>query len=418
MQYTGVIDCNNFFVSCERLFRPDLLGRPVMVLSSNDGCVVARSQEIKDMGIPMGVPYFEIKDIAEKASAVSFSSHFSLYRDISARVFTVVKSVLQQVEQYSIDEAFFSYEAADIASAEVAMRRLKTTVERLVGIPVSIGLASTKTQAKYASREAKKTGGIAVLSSEDWQSRTPTIELKDIWGVGGKLARRYREAGLHTVADCMMAPKPRLETLFGIAGLRLQAECLGQVMYPVATGLSVQKSTISSRSFKTSTTSLAVLKDAVAYHVRHAARNIRRFGLCAGMLSVTILPSRHGDFSLRGGTKGAVFTEPINDTARLVAEAMRLTEQLYEAGVPYKKAGISLGRFVPAGVVQPSLFLGETSPQSTQILNQTVDFLNTQIGREMVQIGRQAKMNTWSARQENLSPAYTTAWSELAIVRA
>ena len=419
MQYIGVIDCNNFFVSCERLFRPDLMRKPLIVLSSNDGCVVARSQEVKDMGIPMGVPYFEIKDIAEKANTMCFSSHFTLYRDISARVFKVVQSLVSPMEQYSIDEAFFIYDAKDSTAAETAMREIKSTLERLVGIPVSIGLAATKTQAKYASRLAKKLGGVAVLSPEEWLLRAGAIELQEIWGVGSKLAKRYREAGLLTVADSIRAPKPRLESLFGIAGLRLQAECIGQIMYPVALGAKVQKSTISSRSFKAATTEITAVKDAVAYHVRQAASDIRVFGLCAGTLSVTILPSRHGDFNLRGGTLRTEFTEPIDDTTVLVTEAMRLTERLYEVGVPYKKAGISLGRFVPKSAIQPVLFsTGAEQKNSLRILDETVDRLNRQFGRETVQIGRHSTANAWGVRQDSLSPAYTTAWSELATVRA
>ena len=170
MKYIGVIDGNNFFVSCERLFRPDLVGKPVIVLSSNDGCVVARSQEVKDIGVAMGVPVFQIKDIIKDKGIVTFSSNFTLYRDISQRVFSVVKELLPDKEQYSIDEAFFTLEATDVVEVTHKLKVIKHEIERRVGIPVSIGLAATKTQAKYASKLAKKTGGVVVIDGCSWHA--------------------------------------------------------------------------------------------------------------------------------------------------------------------------------------------------------------------------------------------------------
>ncbi len=415
-QYIGVIDCNNFFASCERLFRPDLRGKPVLVLSSNDGCVVARSQEVKDIGIPMGVPYFQIKDIVVKSGVICFSSHFALYRDISARVFTVVRELYPMMEQYSIDEAFFTLDAPSKEAAEVVLRTLKQTIETKVGIPVSIGLALTKTQAKYASTLAKKAGGVSVVLPAEWSDLAATIPLQRIWGVGGRMSARYRAAGMETVADVLGCPMPRLESLFGIAGLRLQAECRGEVMYAVSRLHGPQKSTISSRSFKQSTTDVLVVKDAIAYHVRHAAADIRRFGLLAGTLSVTLSPGRHSDFYLRGGTLAVPLPAATNDSTSLIALAMRLVEQLYEAGVPYKKAGIALGAFIPEGYLQTSLFATDT--KNDGLLDATIDRLNARYGHESIQLGRHSLPERWQSRQEKLSPAYTTDWSAVATVKA
>jgi DNA polymerase V len=418
MKYIAVLDCNNFFVSCERLFRPDLVGKPVVVLSSNDGCVVARSQEIKDMGIVMGVPYFQVKDILTKAHTTSFSSHFALYRDISSRVFQVVKAHVPLMEQYSIDEAFFTLTETNKVDAEAAMRRLKATVDRMVGIPVSIGVSTTKTQAKHASKRAKKAGGVVVMDSSDWEETSVTIALADIWGVGGRLSRRYREAGIETVSDLILAPKARIETLFGISGVRLQAELSGRVQYPVTKGKTMQKSILSSRSFKSNVTSLAMIKDAVAYHVRHAVSNLRALGLEAGYLTVSLYPSRHGAYVLRGGTQEVVFTIPTKNTGEIMHEALQLVERLFEPGVPYKKAGIMLGRFTPTDSAQPTLFQATLEPKFSETVLATVDHLNAQFGRSTVTLGRQTKSPDWVARHDQVSPAYTTNWSELKVVKA
>ena len=417
MQFVGVIDGNNFFVSCERLFRPDLARVPVVVLSSNDGCIVARSSEIKDMGVPMGVPYFQVKDILKKVNARAFSSHFALYRDISARVFSEVRAQFQVMEQYSIDEAFFMFEATSVAEAVTAMRDIKQLLEKRVGIPVSIGLAATKTQAKYANRLAKKAGGVVVLAPEDWEAKTATTPLSDIWGVGGRLSARYRSTGMTTVADVLGCPKQRLSTLFGVSGVRLQAELSGQVQFPVNMQTSTQKSIMSSRSFKKTTDSLAVLKDAVSYHVRHAAADLRRYGLIARTLSVSIGTSRHGDYLLRGGTLTVELGSATADTLVLLGEALRLAEQLYEPGVPYKKAGIMLGQFAPETTVQPSLFLDQGTEATTGTLMKTIDTLNLKFGQDMVRVGQHTKAAAWSPSRADLSPAYTTNWTMLPTVQ-
>jgi DNA polymerase V len=417
MQYIGVIDCNNFFVSCERLFRPDLVGRPVVVLSSNDGCVVARSQEVKDMGIVMGVPIFQIKDIIKDKGIVTFSSHFALYRDISSRVFTVVKTLLPSREIYSIDEAFFTIEADSKEVLEIELRRIKKEVERQVGIPVSLGVAATKTQAKYANRLAKKAGGVVVLDACDWDALVSSIPIQNIWGVGGKLERRYKEAGLYTVADLINAPKPRIETLFGIVGLRLQAELAGTAVYTVVSKHEPQKSIMSSRSFENKVTDLAIIKDAVAYHVRQVVADLRHLRLKTKHIAVTLGTSRHGDYLLRGGSLLTEFETPNDDLVLLLKNAFALTEQLYEVGVPYKKAGVYIGNFSPATVTQQSLFMNVTEAH-TQPISALVDELNAQYGNDFVTIGMQTKDRKWQSKSEQKSPAYTTRWNELAVARA
>jgi DNA polymerase V len=416
MNYIGVIDCNNFFVSCERLFRPDLVGKPVMVLSSNDGCVVARSQEVKDIGVMMGVPVFQIKDIIKDNGIVTFSSHFALYRDISSRVFTVVKTLLPTREIYSIDEAFFTISADSKEDLEIELRRIKIEIERQVGIPVSLGVAATKTQAKYANRLAKKAGGVIVLEDSDWTKLVPTIPLQNIWGVGGKLERRYKEAGLRTVADLINCPKPRVGTLFGITGLRLQSELAGTPVYKLAEAHAPQQSIMSSRSFEKNVTELAVIKDAVAYHVRQVVSELRHLRLKTKYITVTLGTSRHGDYLLRGGSLTLENMAPTDDVVVLLKEAFKLVDSLYEPEVPYKKAGVYIGGFSPKTIVQQSLFSDEVEVQTNPI-NELLDSFSARYGSDAVTIGTQTKERRWQSKSEQKSPAYTTRWSDLAVVK-
>jgi len=416
MQYIGVIDCNNFFVSCERLFRPDLMGRPVMVLSSNDGCVVARSQEVKDIGVPMGVPIFQIKDIIKDKGIVTFSSHFALYRDISSRVFTVVKTFLPTREIYSIDEAFFTISADSKEALEIELRRIKTEIERQVGIPVSLGVAATKTQAKYANRLAKKAGGVIVLEPDDWLKLVPDIPLQNIWGVGGKLELRYKDAGLRTAADLINCPKLRVGKLFGITGLRLQSELSGTPVYHLDEAHAPQQSIMSSRSFEKKITELAVIKDAVAYHVRQVVAELRHLRLKTKHLSVTLGTSRHGDYLLRGGSGESSNMSPTDDVVVLLKQAFKLVDELYETGVPYKKAGVYISGFSPKTVIQQSLFSDEREVEASPI-SELLDSFSARYGSDAVTVGTQTKERSWQSKSEQKSPAYTTRWSDLAVVK-
>ncbi len=410
----GVLDCNNFFVSCERLFRPDLVGKPVVVLSSNDGCVIARSQEIKDMGISMGVPYFTIKDTMEKAGATTFSSHFALYRDISRRVFEVMREELEVVEQYSIDEAFFTV-AGDF---EGVARRVKQAVETKVGIPVSIGIAKTKTLAKLASKKAKKSGGVYLLNDEVWTELMTATSLAEIWGVGGALELKYKQHNLRTVAEFINTDTSRITALFGSYGTALQQELKGVSVFKLGHKIEPKQSLVSSRSFQKTTDKFEVLADAVAYHMRHAAADLRMMQLKTGVVRVFIQPSRHGDFILRGGSKEFILDKPTNDSIELLNIANELLKAVYEAGVPYKKAGVTLNQFVPESINQTTLFEPLETINSKNELMKTVDYLNGKKGKELVLLGSRLLSEKWQSRSAKNSPAYTTRWSDIAKVQA
>lgn len=415
-EWVGLLDCNNFFVSCERLFRPDLKGRPVVVLSSNDGCIVARSQEVKDKNIPMGIPYFQVKDILKDIDAVTFSSHFALYRDISRRVFEVMRTELDTVQQYSIDEAFFKL-SGDSREVQEQLKRLKDKVELNVGIPVSVAAASSKTQVKYASLIAKKSGGVFVLEAEEWNKRIADIPLRDVWGVGHKLAQQYKSKGLTTVLQLLALERGSVKQHFGVHGERLWLELKGIQTTSLMHKAEPQKSILSSRSFKNTSTDLSVLQDAVAYHVRHAAEDLRGMGMKTSYIQVSLAPSRHGDFLLQGGVLGQVLEPATNNTFDLLKEAALLVEAIYRPYVPYKKAGIILTSFTPESHVQESLFASPTLNHSGALMP-VIDEINRRSGKETILLGTRLKNHTWSASEEIKSPAYTTNWKHLKEVRA
>ena len=417
-QWIGVLDCNNFFVSCERVFRPDLWGRPVVVLSSNDGCVVARSQEVKDKGIPMGVPYFKVKDELSLMGAVVFSSHFALYRDLSRRVFALVREELagEVAEEYSIDEAFFTFRGDAHAAYRKALT-LRAAVAKRVGIPVSIGLACSKTQAKWGSEVAKKTSGVALLDAAWWKAHAGSVPLREVWGIGGRLAARYTALGLVTVADLLAAPLDTIAAQFGVGGTRLVAELAGEPAFPVSVHRRDPKSVVSSRSFRGPTQEKAVLADALAYHLRHVTAELRAQELLAQRLRIFIRPSRHGDFMLRGGVREVLLATPSADTFLFLAHVRTLLDELFEPAVPYQKAGIELSQIVPSGAANRPLFPTDDGRESGMLLG-TLDRLNGRYGREVVVLGSRLQSQRWSVRADRRSPAYTTRWSEVPTVYA
>lgn len=415
-EWIGLLDCNNFFVSCERLFRPDLKDKPVLVLSSNDGCVVARSQEIKDKGIAMGVPFFQIKDIIKDIDATTFSSHFALYRDVSRRVFEVMRKELETVEQYSVDEAFFQIRGSQ-NDVLIKIRQLKDRVEREVGIPVSVGVSLSKTQAKYASSVAKKTGGLCILTKDEWNVRAAEIPLSSLWGVGLRSAEAYKKQGLQTVAQLITLEQRQIKSLFGVVGERLWQELQGIPAVTLSRRLEHQKSILHSRSFKVTTTDIAVLKDAVSYHVTEAAEDLRSMNLKASFLQVSLGTSRHGDFLLQGGSAQQILSIPTDDSFVLLKAAMDLVDTLYRPGVPYKKAGFLLTQFTPKSVGQLSIFT-EEHDQKTATLMPVIDALNREMGKGSIVLGSRLQAQKWQSSRESKSPAYTTDWSEIKSVKA
>jgi len=417
MKYIALLDCNNFFVSCERLFRPDLLGRPVVVLSSNDGCVVARSKEIKDKGIPMGVPYFQIKDTLLGMNAAVFSSHFALYRDVSRRVFEVVRTYQPEIEQYSIDECFFTFESDDPLAV---VEEIKKRVEQVVGIPVSIGVASSKTRAKYVNSVAKKTTGIALMTEEEWVSSAPGIRLSEIWGVGSRRSRQFDTHGIKSVADLLATPHSRIETLFGVEGVRLKAELSGQAVFGITARRPLQKSLMSTRSFAKETKEYEVLLNAIKYHLYQVVQDLESMDAKTNVIRVMIAPSRYGDYAFYGSSLETVLTIPTRDIFTLQEAAVGLLRKAFNPEVPYKKAGVVLSGISVTEAETMSLFAGpaEESDATKSAVSAAIFSINKKHGKALVQLGSVTGTNlAWQSRKDSVSPSYTTSWADLKVVR-
>lgn len=415
MKYIALLDCNNFFVSCERLFRPDLINKPVVVLSSNDGCIVARSKEIKDIGIPMGVPYFQVKDTLNEIGAVSFSSHFALYRDISRRVFEVVSAKFSRVEQYSIDECFIELDTDEPLEFAIELKR---QVEKLVGIPVSVSVASSKTQAKYVSTIAKKTTGAAFWNKDTWNENAKDIRLSEIWGVGRERTRAFTDKQILTVADLLALNSSWLGTTFGIEAVRLKEELLGVSILKVSSRREPQKSIMSSRSFANTTTDLSVLADSVTYHLYQGVKDLDAMDLEAGTLRVFISPARYSDYSFYYASSEGRLVKPTKDIFVLQKLAQQLLQDCYKRNIPYKKCGITLGNLSSPRAQTAGLFdTLDTNTNRSSLASKAMFEINQKHGKPLIQLGRtETKTSRWMSRKDILSPAYTTNWSELKVV--
>ena len=414
MAYIGVLDCNNFFVSCERLFRPDLAKRPVAVLSSNDGCIVARSQEIKDLGIPMGVPYFQVKDICMQAKAVLFSSNFALYRDISTRVMQALQDEVGACEMYSIDEAFFAVPTTTTESELLIMRQ--SIMER-TGIPVSIGIGPTKTIAKQASKQAKKGNGVSILDIDTWQGLTGTIACAEIWGIGRQLSTRLRSRGVATVSEELALPHPQVRTLFGVVGERLQSELSGVSVHAVGAGIhEPHQSIMSTRSFAKTVTKRSDLESAISYHVDAVAKKLREEKLLTTRMSVSIRPSRHGEYAGTHGHKDVEFSYPTASTQVLTQAALAAVRDVFVSAISYKKAGIVLTALVPEQYVPRSLF-SETEISDTSVLDSVTDALNERYGNNTIHLASLRSGGSLTSATLR-SPAYTTQWNDIPTVSA
>lgn len=413
MQYIGLLDCNNFFVSCERLFRPDLAHKPVAVLSSNDGCIVARSQEVKAMGVPMGIPLFKAKQLVDMSKVTLFSSNFTLYRDLSARVMQTLAAEVGKIDVYSIDEAFFAVDEEMAADAEGIRRRLT----KITGIPVSIGLSKTKTLAKVASEIGKKERGVCLLSMKEWQTIAPEFPCGEVWGLGRATTDALQQLGVRTAAQFMALERSFVRARFGVAGERIFDELHGVPVYTTDEAPDERQSVTSSRSFAKTTTCLADVQSAVAYHVAHASQKIRQRQLAATMMYVELRASRHSDFAYRQSGVEVPLPQPTNSTTDLTQRALAAVANCFDPQVPYKKAGVTLVGLVPERYIVPSLF-GTTEAHIThKTIDAVVDSLQRRFGFNALHSAAILPNRDRSSAALR-SASYTTAWGDIPTVKA
>ena len=425
----ALVDCNNFYASCERLFRPDLEGRPVVVLSNNDGCVIARSNEAKALGIPMAAPYFKIEAKYRGCGVAVFSSNYALYGDMSRRVMQVLAERVPALEVYSIDEAFLDLAGLGGGLAGWGLAgwglELARTVRRWTGIPVSVGIAPTKTLAKIANRLAKK-GKSASGPVLEWGSlAAPEEELaalpvEEVWGVAGRWGARLRRMGVGTALALARADPAMLRRGFGVVMERIGRELGGVSCLPLQLAPPPRRQILVSRSFGRRLERKDDLRAAVAAFAARAGEKLRRQGLRTGAVSVFIQTSPFDTVGPRYGNGAtAVLESPTRDSGRLVQCATQGLERIFRAGVAYQKAGVLLMDLSSEGVRQGLLFSSEyVDTARTDRLMRSLDRINRDPGRPVVRYATELLSDRWRMRQRMKSPASTTRWSELPVVRA
>ncbi len=365
------------------------------------------------MGVPMGIPLFQARQLVDMTEVTLFSSNFPLYRDISNRVMRALKREVGSCEVYSIDESFFSLPAA-VTESEVAA--IRAAVMKQTGIPVSLGVGVTKTLAKVGSKLAKQSGGVCILSEATWQLEATQYPLESIWNLGRATARRLREHTITTPAAFMALPRSWVQEQFGVLGCRLYDELHGVSVYGIGTHThEIAQSIASTRSFAHASSEREDLESAVAYHLTHVAEKLRQQDLVPSWLTVELCPSRHGDFAYRKGSVTVPLSLPTNSTTQLLKSALTGLATLYEPGVPYKKAGVTVGGLIPTSYVQPML-LGALPIEETT-LDSVADAINQRFGagtvRPAVIVGNRLKSSA-ALR----SPSYTTVWRDIPRARA
>ncbi len=422
----AIVDCNSFYCSAERVFRPDLLHKPVVVLSNNDGCIISRSDEAKAFGVGMAGPYFQAKHLIDKHNISVFSSNYNLYGDLSMRVMDTLRALSPSpsgVEVYSVDEAFM--DLSHIAEKDLAefSLHIREPVEQWTGISVSIGVAPTKTLAKTANHIAKKnkklSNCVTILATEEQQRvALQQTRVSGIWGVGGAYAEKLMNRGIISAWELRnMSEEWAYKHLGGVVGARLIRELRGQPSIEMKNPLEVKKMIATTRMFGEPVNNISDIKEAIATYTSRAAEKLRRQGSAAGVVSVFIVTKdqdHHLDFRHGSSNIGSHTTLPAatSITNELIKPAVQLVERLYKTGTWYKKAGVMLSGLVPDASVQANMFLPE-SKNNGRLLMGMIDNVNFSMRDDALKFAASGTTRDWKMRQELRSPRYTSRWDEL-----
>ncbi len=420
----AIIDCNNFYCSCERLFKPYLDRQPVVVLSNNDGCIVSRSDEVKNLGVVMASPYFMAKPIIEKHNVAVFSSNYNLYGDMSRRVMDTLRIMLgkENVEVYSVDEAFLNLDGFEGKDLREIGLQIKETVELWTGIKVSIGIAPTKVLCKIANHIAKKnkvqTNCVAILDKPAKVIRALEITpVSELWGVGRQYAKKLSE--LHAVFTALDLSRKRPEWMHknmgGVVGVRLLNELRGEPSIVMKEDLTVKKMIATTRMFGHNVNNIEDIKEAVATYTAKAAEKLRRQGSAANVISVFVVAKgQDHNVTFRGNTFTDHVTLPIatSSTNELIKPAVKLVDHLFEKGRQYKKAGVMLSGLVPDETIQANLFKEEKDNNKRQLMT-TLDNVNFAMRNDVVKFAASGTKRDWKMRMEMRSPRHTSRWDEM-----
>lgn len=412
--YYALVDCNNFYASCERVFQPSLRNLPVIVLSNNDGCVIARSEEAKALGIDMGVPYFEIKPLINYHKIKVLSSNFPFYGDMSNRVMSTLHEFSPEIEIYSIDESFLKI-TTDQEPLSYA-RKIRYKVWRYTGIEVSIGIAQSKTLAKLASKKAKKQNGVLHIDETNSKKVLESTSIDDIWGIGSGFAQRLKSFGIQNAYILSVSDKKWIFKNFPVTVLRTVNELCGISCIPLDDGPTNRKSICSSRSFQHDIQDYHTLQEAVMSFVARAAEKLRKHNLYTKALSIFIQSNTFSGKPCISKSMTIPLRVATIDTIELNNHAKKILEHIFHNGYSYKKAGVVLLDLVDKRGIQQDFFdTIEDRPKRERLIN-CIDKLNKQIGRDAVRTLASGTNRSWMTRREFLSNRYTTNWNELKTV--
>lgn len=419
----ALVDVNNFYASCERLFRPDLKGRPIVVLSNNDGCVVSRSPEAKAMGLKMAEPYFKIREQFEAQGGIAFSSNYALYGDMSQRVMTILEGMAPTVEVYSIDEAFLELNeswAGDLAEYGWQVRE---RVQQWTGLTVGVGIGPTKTLAKLANYAAKKwpaTGGVVDLRDEARRARLMAITpVDEVWGIGRRLSAKLENQGIKTVADLVAADPKAIRQRYGVVVERTVQELRGIPCTDLEQVAQAKQQIICSRSFGERITTIGPMHQALAGYMERAAEKLRAEGMCCRHVTLFIRTSPFSDrepyYGNQVSTKLAI---PTHDTRALLALIPPFLSRIWVDDQRYQKAGVILADFSPANLHQGDLFADEQQDPRSDALMQVIDRINQGHMGKVFFATRGRDTREWMMKREQLSPRYTTSVKDLPTVKS
>jgi DNA polymerase V len=412
------VDCNNFYVSCERVFRPDWQHRPLGVLSNNDGCIVARSEELKQAGIPMGAPYFQYKERLDKMEAMILSSNYTLYADMSARVMHTLEHFTPHMEIYSIDEAWLDLSGFDPATIDAYGRMIVETARNHTGIPVSLGMAPTKVLAKVANRICKKhrlLGGVFRLdNAEALETVLDQTKVGDVWGIGQRWAHSLNHAGIYTARQLRDASPEQIRKRYNVVMQRIVLELRGMPCL-LEEDLTPKKQIIASRSFGKRVTDLASLQEAITLHASRAAEKLRNQGSACHLIQVQLRTGRHNPHEpYLADSINLTFPVATSDTRKLARAARGGIEQLYRPGYRFAKAGVMLCDIIPAEMAQANLFAKSDSKKDSCLM-ETMDHINRRFGRNALYLASQNHDQPWAMKRDRQTPAYTTHWSDIPV---
>ena len=419
----ALVDCNNFYASCERAFNPAIWYRPVAVLSNNDGCIIARSEEVKILGIKLGTPYFKCQDLLRKHNVAVFSSNYALYGDISQRVMELLRDFTPELEIYSIDEAFLSLTGFERQGLENYAREIRKRVLTWIGIPTTIGIASTKTLAKIATSIAKKDKSskgvldLTKMSSVEMDEILKQIPVGKIWGIGRQSENKLHEQGISSAFGFKYAEPKWIKKQFKVVGLRTQRELWGESCLIFDEIPNSKKQIICSRSFGRPVTSLDDLKEAVAEYASQAAYKLRKQNSSTKIVQVYITTNRFNQEPQYTNAIQMTFPVATSNSLEIAHFAGHCVERIFKSGYRYKKAGVILLDIVPESETQLDVFWKSQTRNSGDLMK-SMDLINEKFGAGSIRIASEGISKPWRMRRENKSPHFTTCWNEIPVVKA